>query len=130
MVNGVLDTAGLGLAWVATNSGGDKKNVLVPDRALCRYQFLEIILRLAEDMYITKKVYSDFPTAIQKMFDTYVMDYAETIDHQKWRCDNLWNEGCDVVLKHYLKAIKAVYKKYSGDLCKPGEPPFMSIQEF
>ena len=48
----------------------------------------------------------------------------------KFRWESYIKEEIDVVFKKHLSLVNAVYKQYSKLLVKPGQKPFMSLQEF
>jgi hypothetical protein len=50
---------------------------------------------------------------------------SETFRWGRYICEEV-----DVVLKAYLPILKGVYHKFSGRKAKPGQKPFMSLEEF
>ena len=51
-------------------------------------------------------------------------------DTNKWRWGRYLNEECDNVFKAYLPIIQTVYKTNSKKNVKPGQKPFMCLEEF
>jgi hypothetical protein len=62
--------------------------------------------------------------------DSYLLPVMQKYNSDTWRWDKYICEEVDIVLKAYLPILQAVYKKYSGKLCKPGQKPFMCVEEF
>lgn len=52
-----------------------------------------------------------------------------TFNPQIWREERYWNEDCDYCLKHYKKIVDQVYKLFSKKKVKPGQAPFMCLDE-
>jgi len=64
--NKTFKLSDLDLEFVATNAsgGGKKSNPRVPERQLVRYQFMEVLVRLALDKYLKSKPSSNLPGGI------------------------------------------------------------------
>ena len=100
-----------------------------PDRALVRYQLLEILVRIAIDKYIKNKICDTASEAVVRLFQEHVSKTLNSYNIKGWRESRLWNEKCDLVLKAYLTLLKDIYSRYSGQKSKPGQKKFMSIDE-
>jgi NLR family CARD domain-containing protein 3 len=117
--------------FIATYTKTDKvRNMMNPDRALVRYQFMEGIFRLSEQKYLSNGVVNTQKEALEMCFKENVAPYINTYDVQTWRDTRLWNEECDTVIKSYLPVFKEIYKDYSKEKVKPSETPFMCLEEF
>jgi hypothetical protein len=64
----LLKLSYLDIEFISTNASGDKTNHLCPERALCRYKFLELLYRLSIKKYISNKVMESPFEAVTKMF--------------------------------------------------------------
>ena len=95
------------------------KNSRNPDRSLVRYQFLEFILRVAEEC-INKGLFQSYPEATKILLDDYIMPHIKKFNWHEFRQNKYWTESCDCVYKTYLPIIQNVYRKYSGAKTKPG----------
>lgn len=97
---------------------------------------MELLVRLANEKYIDKLKLT------QNMFEALKMLWSEHLDavmgekgnkyydyQQKWREENYFNEECDYCLKHYKKIADHVYKRFSKKKVKPGQAPFMCLDE-
>lgn len=51
-------------------------------------------------------------------------------DCHSFRVERLWNLECDATFKRLYKVLLAVYSKYTGKYAMPGQPKFMSLDEF
>ncbi|EGR31140.1 leucine rich repeat protein [Ichthyophthirius multifiliis] len=127
-----IKDADLNLKWTATISGGEKGNFRNPERGINRHQLMEAFVRIAEEKYILKysKTQSFFE-AMNLFWDEHLENIIneEKYNAQKWREEKYWNEECDYCLKNYKKIIDHVYKKFSKLKVKPGQIPFMSLDE-
>jgi len=125
-----LKISDVSIEFIATNtaSPGEKKTDLNPDRFITRPEFLELIVRMALRKY--KKVEGVSPVQAVELFVDQIVKYFEPFDCHIWRSTYLWNEGCDLVLKKYFPAIKLLFAKYSGRYTLPGNPKFVSLDEF
>ena len=109
-----------------TTNKREKATNLNPGNALIRYQFVEIMLRLALK-YVKK---NDQAESI-KEFGTEVLEKSlKTGKAQDFRFERYWNEHWDNVYRFHLDLLKEVYNNYSGAITKPGEERFMSPGEF
>jgi len=117
--------------FIATYTRTEKeRNPRNPDRALVRYQFMEGLVRIADQKYIGSGMASTYSEALKLLLQEHVVPYISKFDHQKWRIERYWNEAVDAVVKSYLPILKGVYKKYSGLKTLPGQRKFMSLEEF
>ncbi|CAI2364707.1 unnamed protein product [Moneuplotes crassus] len=83
-----------------------------PDRDLCRYEFYEIIARLAREKYYNTKIYSSLAEATERFLE----DIFDRCDHywswQKWREEKLWTYRVDQLFKANLPQLQKIYKSY------------------
>ncbi|KRW99368.1 hypothetical protein PPERSA_02480 [Pseudocohnilembus persalinus] len=101
-----------------------------PPNGLNRYQVMDIIYKLAEEKYIQEyKTTKSISEAIKMLWDEHLKEEMTSYSSQVWRIQRYWNEKCDTVLKGYKKIIDNVYKDYSKKKVKPGQPPFMCLDE-
>lgn len=84
-----------------------------PDRALVRYQFLEIIVRIAMEKYHKNKLCETPSEAVKMLFD-HTHKVFRTHNLTGWRYKRYWNRECDQVYKHYMPVMKNIFKAYSG----------------
>jgi len=134
--SGIIDGKVLKLSdfdriFIATYTKSDKeKNHRNPDRALVRYQFLEGLLRIAEQKYLGSGQVSTYADAMNMLMDESVKPFIAKFNHHQFRPDRYWNEEVDTVYKSYLPIIRGIYKKYSGQKTLPGQKKFMCLEEF
>jgi hypothetical protein len=109
------------------------KNPRNPEKAIIRYQFLELWVRLAEQKFITSGTTTSYSEALQRILNEHVLPYIKQNDSlfnaNKWREERYWNEKCDIVYKSYLPIVKSFFKKYSGLKTKPGQAKFCCLEE-
>eukprot|EP00359_Climacostomum_virens_P001679 CAMPEP_0204897674 /NCGR_PEP_ID=MMETSP1397-20131031/869_1 /ASSEMBLY_ACC=CAM_ASM_000891 /TAXON_ID=49980 /ORGANISM="Climacostomum Climacostomum virens, Strain Stock W-24" /LENGTH=860 /DNA_ID=CAMNT_0052065451 /DNA_START=87 /DNA_END=2668 /DNA_ORIENTATION=+ len=108
-----------------------KNNPLNPANALVRYEFLEIIVRIALDKYYRKKIVDTPTEAVRKLLEEEMMPVLSKYDSNVWRWKRPYIcEEVDLVLKAHKNILDAAYKRYSGRYDKPGKPKTMSLEEF
>ena len=117
--------------FIGTYTRTDKeRNHRNPDRALVRYQFLEGLVRMADQKFIGNGLAPNFPEAIKMLMNENVKPCISKFDHQKWRVERYWNEEVDAVIKSFMPVFRGAYKKYSGMKTLPGQRKFMCLEEF
>ena len=52
------------------------------------------------------------------------------LNPQQWRYDRYWNEEVDNIYKSHFPLFDYIYKNYGCHYLKPGEKPFMMVDEF
>jgi len=115
---------------------GNKRTDLIPANALVRFQFVEIILRLAiKKCYETGEVENELD-AVELFYERHIEPlYLGTLEkylynQQRWRDERYWNEACDNILKAYAPLFQHLFNVYGGTHKKPGQKHFMTVDEF
>jgi hypothetical protein len=131
MIDGkALSLSDVDRKFIATNSSSlDLKSKTNPEKALVRFQFMEVLARIAERKYIEGGVTKSHSEACKLLFQDGVLDVIGRYDAHKWR-ERYWNEQCDGIYKAYVPVLQYLYKKYSGARTQPGKTKFMSLDEF
>eukprot|EP00347_Sterkiella_histriomuscorum_P001629 403371291 len=79
------------------------------DRSLCRYEFFEIIVRMAYAKYVDKGPLRTIDEGLQKLINEHIMENPfEKIDGDSWRHEELWCLEVDDLFKANLKEINKV----------------------
>ncbi|KAL4466565.1 hypothetical protein ABPG72_010616 [Tetrahymena utriculariae] len=131
IIDSKVKDADINLKWTATISGGDKSNYRNPERGINRHQLMEALVRIAEEKYILKygKV-NTFYEATKMLWEEHLESlFVEKYNQHKWRVEQYWIEEIDLCLKNYKKIIDHIYKKFAKLKVKPGQPPFMCLEE-
>ncbi|CAD8171615.1 unnamed protein product [Paramecium pentaurelia] len=125
-----LKLSDLDLKFIATCAASIeyKGNFRNPERSLCRFQFMEFLVRVSEDKYLKTKVANNMLEAT-KMILEQCKSYMSTFDAQKWRNERYFNEQCDDCLKFFKPLLNHLYNKYSVKKVKPGQKKFMCLDE-
>ncbi|OMJ69565.1 hypothetical protein SteCoe_32683 [Stentor coeruleus] len=106
----------------------DKTQAKNADYGLCRYEFLEIIIRIANDKFIRNKVTSNIIEAIMTLFADNIEIFLNKYNTNTWRLEEYMTENIDYILKAYKPLLEYVYKKYS--LKETLQDLYMSLNEF
>ena len=120
-----------------------KASALNPGVALVRFQLIEVLMRLALKRYDESKYYcvcindnllakeaSTKADAIRMMYDKNLYPFYGHLHAQKWREERYWNEEVDNVYKSHFPILDKLYKQFGSHYLKPGDKPFMMVDEF
>ncbi len=107
-----------------------KASPLIPGVALVRFQFIEVLMRLAFKRYEETKVATSKAEAVSMMLRANLAKHYSNVGGQKWREERYWNEEVDNVLKSHFPILDKLYKGYGGKYVKPGEKHYMMADEF
>ena len=80
------------------------------DNSLCRYEFLEIIVRMAKIKYKDKGVCETVAEATQKLIEEYIIPNSK--EHMPWqgfRKNRLWNLDCDDLFKANISSLNELF---------------------
>jgi len=66
-----------------------------------RHQFIECLIRIAEEKYVKQEKTSSLSNAVERIMEEHCLQDANKHDTQQWREKWLWNENTDKVYKHY-----------------------------
>jgi hypothetical protein len=132
---GLIDGTLMNLADLDFNLKGAlfnevKNNPRNPANSLVRYQFLEIIVRLALDKYLRKKVVSSPSEAVQKLLNEDMWPILSKYDSNIWRWDRYICEEVDLVYKAHKPILESIWSRFSVRMKKPGQKNFMCLEEF
>ena len=101
-----------------------------PGNSLVRYEFLEMLVRIAMDRYIRNKIVNSYAQAMKKLIDEHLMPVMKEYKTEIWRNQEYFTEEVDLVLKANKEIFINVFKKFSGKNTLPGKKAFMSLVEF
>ena len=130
ILDSMYEASDLGVNWSSVITPKDKKQPYNPGNALVRYEFTELLLRVASDRYVRNRICSTVPEALARFVKEKIKNIITIHDSNKWRKIELLTEEVDVVLKAHKPILDSIYKIYSGRKSLPGQKPFMCIEEF
>ncbi|CAG9334427.1 unnamed protein product [Blepharisma stoltei] len=130
IIDELYDVTDIGVNWNAIKSQVHKDQIYNAKNGICRYEFMEILVRIANDKYIRNKVCSTVGDAIEKLAQTHLIPVFSKYDSNKWRYEKYLVEDVDLALKVHKMILDAIFKKYSGKKTLPGKKPFVSVEEF
>ena len=83
------------------------------DKSLCRYEFLEIMVRMAKQKYLDKGTADTMAEAVNRLITQYIIpNTCEIMPWQAFRDNELWNLEIDDLFKANAEGIIAIYKKF------------------
>lgn len=97
---------------------------------MVRYEFMEILVRIAHDRFVRNKICTNVADALQKLFRDHILKFMMSMDTNKWRKEMYVCEEVDLVLKAHKLILDVIFKKYSGKKTLPGKKAFMCLDEF
>ena len=107
-----IKVADIDIELIACNSKQDKrKNELNPDKQLVRFQFLEMLVRLAIDKYFKTGECKAFQEAVIKAFEVNYIPHFNDFDSSLFRWDKLYKSENDIVLTRLQIALRSLYLK-------------------
>lgn len=78
-----------------------------PDRDLCRYEFYEIIVRMADERYRKSGDSLTLPEAVERMITENVDKFSNfVLPWQSWRSQELWTLRIDDLFRANLDTLK------------------------
>jgi hypothetical protein len=108
----------------------DRKLSFYQKGCISRFQWLEYVVRLAQNKYMEKRGCESITEACERLYNDHIKSFAGVYDDHEWKEGKYWNEEHDVLYTKYLKLLQHLYKSYSGAKTKPGKTPFMCLDEF
>jgi len=113
-----------------TIKGRKKQGANQPKTALIRFEFVEVLFRLALKKYFdTKEAPSEYD-AVEKLLTVNIIPNCMQYNNQPFRDHRYWNEECDNFLKAFYPLFENLYVTHSGKNKLPGEKNFMSFEEY
>jgi hypothetical protein len=111
-----LNTAALGIEMTKCNSSApdEIKSKNNNKGLLCRFEFLEFLVRCSECKFILSKETDSYSAAITLFYNEFCENFFEGYDSQKFRDTGYWTEEVDYVYKNYEPLLRYLYSKYSG----------------
>ena len=130
IIDSTYQLSDLGVNMNSTLIQKEKNQKYNPGNSLVRYEFLEIIIRVAADKYIRTRQCSAYTEAFARLMKEHLLPVMSKFSSQKWRLEKYWIEEVDWVLKAHKPLLLALFSRYSGKNTLPGRKAFMSLEEF
>jgi hypothetical protein len=88
------------------------------DRALCRFEFFEIIVRIALHKLLEPGYFSNLHLAVEALLENFIFRFrVEKMEGQAWRERELWTIEVDAFFKANLRALNKVSENTWCYLC-------------
>lgn len=129
-IDNLFQVSDLGVNWNSANAGKDKGETYNAGNGLCRYEFMEIIVRIANDRFVRNKICKNASEALDKFTKEHLLEVIKTYDNRILRKEKIMVEDVDCFLKAHKVIFDALFKKFSGKKSVPGQKAFMSLEEF
>ncbi|CAI2383819.1 unnamed protein product [Moneuplotes crassus] len=84
-----------------------------PEKLLCRYEFYEILIRIAYHKYILSKTCKNLPAAVSRLLTDNIFNNSEHVfTGQRWRKDELWLMEIDDLYMANITSLKTVFQMF------------------
>jgi len=98
------------------------------DKGLCRYEWVEIMARMAKAKFTDKKVVDTVYEACELLLGGYVVPNSiEKMGWQSFRDEQLWTLDVDDMLKANLQGVDALYRMFATTQQKTKRTKFFSL---
>ena len=93
------------------------------DTGLCRFEYVEIIARMAKRKYLESSICSTIGEAVEKILTEHIIpNTIAPMDGKEFRENQLWTLEVDDLFKDNMVAIKELYQNYATHRSAPGQP--------
>ena len=107
-----------------------KKNKNLSDN-IVRHQFLNLLVKVSKDKYITVlKTLTDPMEAVRTAFENHFDEAIKGFEYHKWRQERYYNEKVDNFLKTYLPILDALYLSWAKQKGPTKKDVWMLLDEF
>ena len=130
IIDSTYQLSDLGVNMNSTLIQKEKNQKYNPGNSLVRYEFIEILIRVAGDKYIRTRQCATYTEAFTRLMNEHLLAAMSRFSSQKWRREKYWIEEVDWVLKAHKPLLLALFSRYSGKNTLPGRKAFMSLEEF
>ena len=83
-----------------------------PSNGLKRFEFLEILVRLANIKYLEPKLVKSYAEATEKLITECLLPNFHPEPWQEWRDKELWTIDVNDLFESNLENLKRIYDKY------------------
>lgn len=128
-VDNLFQVSDLGVNWNSANASKDKGETYNAGNGLCRYEFMEILVRIANDRFVRNKICKNQSEALEKMLSEHYSLVFPIYDNRIFKKEVYMTEEIDYFLKAHRVVFESLFKKYSGRKATPGQKPFTSLEE-
>jgi hypothetical protein len=99
-------------------------------RALCRFQFLDVLVSLANVKFVKTGKCIGIVAAVEKLLSEHLEPYAERLDGNAFREKYLYCQHTDDMLRKHMTSWDRMYQNYTGEENTPLEDKTMSFREW
>jgi hypothetical protein len=85
-----------------------------PNKALIRFEFIEMLVRMAKDKYFRPGIASSVTEAFEMVIEKNLMPITVAHEWHGWREKELWTVECNDVIQANLDGLKKVYNYYTS----------------
>eukprot|EP00927_Polykrikos_kofoidii_P038849 TRINITY_DN33295_c0_g4_i1.p1 TRINITY_DN33295_c0_g4~~TRINITY_DN33295_c0_g4_i1.p1 ORF type:complete len:1137 (+),score=185.90 TRINITY_DN33295_c0_g4_i1:319-3411(+) len=130
MTTKISDADRLFITSKVTSNDLKKDMVVRNDKCLVRHQFMEMLVRLADQRYMQTKITSSMSDALGRIIDALGRQANVRVKESHDFFAAFHTDDVDDVYKEHAGVLQAVFKRYSGLKTPPGLAKFMCLAEF
>ncbi|GBG27539.1 NACHT, LRR and PYD domains-containing protein 3 [Hondaea fermentalgiana] len=84
---------------------------LNPDRDLCRYEFVEIVGRIAIKKFFQRGLVDSPADAVRRLVETHFLPYLDIEAPQVFRERFMFNQPVDLIFQHFLPVMQRLFRR-------------------
>ena len=107
----VVDTSALDRTFIAANLKVEGQGN-APSNGLKRFEFLEILVRLANTKYLETKICKTYAASTEKLITECILPHYAPEPWQEWRDKELWTIDVNDIFEANLENLKKIYAHY------------------
>jgi hypothetical protein len=107
----VVNLSTVDRTFIAANTSQEARFCTIGG-ALCRYEFLEVLVRLAQQKYLNQGLAKTFAESFEKLLTERIVPLAQPEPWQSFREKELWTIGVNDILEANLDGLKKIYATY------------------
>lgn len=108
-----LNLATVDRLFIATNTNAGAQSGMKNEQGLCRFDFLEILVRLSGAKFRDPGIVPTISEALDKLIQENVFPNADEIDWQRFREEELYNTECHLLFHKNETELKKVFNHFT-----------------
>ena len=108
-----------------------KKNKNISENNIIRHQFMNLLVKIAKDKYVTVlKTTKNLLDAVKMAFEQHYEPVLKSFDYHTWRKERYYNEQIDNFMKTFLPLLDALYLSWAKQKGPTKKDVWMDLDEF
>ena len=107
-----MNISSIDRTFIAANLKVEGASAAAPSNGLKRFEFLEILVRLANIKYLESKIVKTYAEATEKLMVECILPYFTPEPWQEFRDKELWTIDVNDMLEANLENLNKIYEHY------------------